>query len=121
MTQLTALQELAEKVETGAPLLVGGSVAAMGAFWRHSTVNHIAPAYNGSLDAAKALHEAVVPDWQMSVDQMKDGWDVDLQVPGSDPYLSVSNVADKAACRKDLARAWLLAIIRAKIAELEGQ
>ena len=64
-------------------------------------------AYNGSLDAAKALHEAVLPEW----DHGHDG--------------SIAWVKQKDKCtsyRHDAqngftARAWLIAIIKALIAE----
>ena len=71
-------------------------------------------AYNGSLDAARALHEAVLPGWDWSVGKsstyvVKEGF-------GSfgfgeflfDEQLSMSP-----------ARAWLIAILKALIAECD--
>ena len=67
-------------------------------------------AYNGSLDAAKALHEAVLPGrfWYrqgfvMYVTDDCTGW-------GSKPHFSSRNDTNPA-------RAWLIAIIKALIAE----
>jgi len=67
-------------------------------------------AYNGSLDAAKALHEAVLSGWDWSVDNL-----------GRSP--TCASVYDGAktisAFNTDPARAWLLAIIRA-LAHVHG-
>ena len=118
MTQLTALKELAEKVEAGtAPDYsmfrrgvrdwdgVGGGVNRDHA-WR---------AYTGSLDAAKALHEAVLPGWGATVClwPMDNEWQVAVH---SEDLQSGHEEADET----NPARAWLLAIIRAKISELES-
>ena len=92
MTQLTALKELAEKVEADnwrweVRLAAALPVEAYDAF-------------HGSLDAAKALHEAVLPDTTYVI---------------CPDYVYVGG----KQCKGDPARAWLLAIIRAKISELE--
>jgi hypothetical protein len=60
--------------------------------------------YNGSLDAAKALHEAVLPEWLAVIDTdgavevSRGGWPAD------------ATVTDNPA------RAWLIAILKALIA-----
>ena len=66
-------------------------------------------AYNGSLDAAKALHDAVLPGWRWTI------W----KIGGIAVWNSYSEtyVAD---CDDNPARAWLLAIVRALIAK-EGK
>jgi hypothetical protein len=65
----------------------------------------ITRAYNGSLNAAKALHEAVLPGWLAVIDTdgavevSRGGWPADATVTD------------------DPARAWLIAILKALIAE----
>jgi hypothetical protein len=100
---VTALQELLAKVEAGDCFLLtqchkteqlGGGKAYL-----------CRDAYNGSLDAAKALHEAVIDDYnfRMGVD-----W-AEVWLPfGS--KLHKFNVANT-----NPARAWLIAIIKALI------
>jgi hypothetical protein len=74
-----------------------------------SLVYQAGDAYNGSLDAAKALHEAVLPGW---------GW----QIWGGS-YATLSYDFDGAEIDVDNshednpARAWLLAILEALIAQ----
>lgn len=61
-------------------------------------------AYNGSLDAAKALHEAVLPEWRARVDVGRRfrTW-----------LISPNNVKIDVYSSHSPARAWLLAILRA--------
>ena len=63
-----------------------------------------ATAYHGSLDAAKALHEAVLPGWDWSVDNL-----------GRSPTCAAVYDGSKtiSAFNPNPARAWLMAIIRA--------
>jgi hypothetical protein len=88
-------------------------------FWRHCEVAIIDDAralwidawnaYNGSLDAAHALHKAVLPGW---------GWSV--QDCGS-PWALVVRIDTAHDERGDTpARAWLLAILSALIAQEEA-
>ena len=63
----------------------------------------------GSLDAAKALHEAVLPGW---------GWQVQAMNTVLEPYVCVAIDNTTFEVRNsDPARAWLIAIIRALITE----
>ena len=62
-------------------------------------------AFNGSLDAAKALHDAVLPGWGWAATQ------VGANVEGPAEFYS-----DDATTP---ARAWLICIIRALIAQAE--
>ena len=76
---------------------------------------HSRHAYNGSLDAAKALHEAVLPGWDWSVGKsstyvVKDGF-------GS---FGFGELFDEPLSM-DPARAWLIAIIKALIAEEDNE
>lgn len=65
-------------------------------------------AYNGSLDAAKALHEAVLPDWTWNV------WQSGAHVR-PDPARIDGTPTDNAVP----ARAWLCAILKALISQEE--
>lgn len=59
-------------------------------------------AYNGSLDAAKRLHDALLPGWWAMLRH------------STRPCVTVGYVdAVQEALDEDLARAWLLAILRA--------
>ena len=70
---------------------------------------NIAGAYNGSLDAAKALHEAVLPEWYPGMSQ---------NIYFADWYAWVqTKTAHRDARNLDPARAWLLAILEALIAQ----
>lgn len=69
-------------------------------------------AYNGSLDAAKALHEAVLPGWDIQIVTYEDD---NFEASVSKP-LEVKTYDGVSPC---MARAWLLAIIRA-LAQVQG-
>lgn len=74
----------------------------------------IVDAYNGSLDAAKRLHDALLgPDWSVSIALGAAFWDVDIT---HYPYRDEDRRPDwnvTAGPEQDPARAWLLAILRA--------
>ena len=68
-------------------------------------------AYNGSLDAAKALHEAVLPDFGAQVDLSGAAW-VYTPTRNAPPTNEVRVfIEDKPA------RVWLIAILKALIAK----
>ena len=71
-------------------------------------------AFTGSLDAAKALHEALLPGWfpGMSKNIHHGHWYAWVQDKAT---------AHFSAVEPDPARAWLLAIIRALIAQEGGE
>ena len=98
MTQLTALKELAEKVEAGT---LDGKTP-------HCDMDglNLVLAYSGSLDAAHSLHKAVVPEWEWT--RYYDG-EFGLQ----------KGITFVTAVSTTPGRAWLLAILKAKITELE--
>ena len=109
MTQLAALNEMAEKVEAGEKPPTSGFVdEPMGPnTWGHSVV-----AFHGSLDAAMALHESVLPGWTWHLSMIGANVCFDPVIGGGhEIYTDNDNPA----------RAWLLAIICAKIAELESE
>lgn len=97
-----ALTRLADAVETGT-----ATDADFDATWPRAMngEHHYAKtAFHGSLDAAKALHEAVLPGWDWSVDNI-----------GRSQFCAYVYDGSKSigAFKPDPARAWLLAIIRA--------
>jgi hypothetical protein len=66
-------------------------------------------AYSGSLDAAKRLHDALLPGWVITIERVNSGrWMATLRL---EPRVGTVRANDD-----DGARAWLLAILRA----LEG-
>jgi hypothetical protein len=117
MDQLQALKELAEKVEAGGKL--PDAYTARDAIGGDDELTNVAAdAYNGSLYAAKALHKAVLPGW---------GWQHGSLIvtgrPNAFLYRPAPDDADWIvhwATADTPARAWLLAILRAKINELEN-
>ncbi len=69
-------------------------------------------AYNGSLDAAKALHEAGLPEWTRFADATAPEMGITITLLDT----SVNEVVADLPCE---ARAWLLAILRALVEQLE--
>ena len=107
MTRLEALTELRDKVAAGENLFGADCMIAPLMNWPAYTEHSIWKASHGSLDAAKALHEAVLPDAPAQLTDMR-------PYRGSGGWLvSINWNKDKhQAGDADLARAWLLAIIR---------
>lgn len=102
-----ALIELKAKVEAGEPCRTWGATLTdfAGAKW-----NEVYLAFNGSLDAAKALHEAVLPEWGWLINGFR-SW-VTVWAEGD----RTSDANFNATCINNPARAWLLAILSALIA-----
>lgn len=120
-----ALTDLLEKVEAGKGLV---SDVVFDAFSKDGgsvdiSSLQVLPAYNGSLDAAKALHEAVLPGWtvrlcaftphgksapHVHVFRMRQAHD-DPSMGGNSAGYSGDNPA----------RAWLIAVLKALIAKEE--
>ena len=122
MTRKEALAELIEKVEAGGKYETAGhTIMCQRAFPKPDDFDGSREAYsksaaqqailawkNGSLDAAKALHEAVLPGWPYTIENVTGqnyrAWtnkSRNLRTPG---------FSDRGPCP---ARAWLLAILRA--------
>lgn len=103
--KLEALQELLAAIKAGYPSPFE-SVKRIDQFTQ-TVINEVQLAYNGSLDAAKALHDAVSDDYLFLVGV---NW-VEVWLPfGGDIH--------KYHARNDIpARAWLMAILSALIAE----
>jgi len=72
----------------------------------------VLPAYNGSLDAAKALHDAVLPGWHINV-----AWDFVHVFPQGNDGNDNAHTGDNDIT----ARAWLLAILAGLIAQEAAQ
>lgn len=113
MTELETMERLEDSFENNTPYSTSDLMTVF------SGKAYLAnPAMNGSLDAAKALHEAVLEDrWSRSVDATfpADGISVELnRVPWCDTHTFVD--ADMLI----ESRAWLLAIIRALISEAKS-
>ena len=94
---MSDLQRLIAAVESGT-LAKPGIEHCLSAM-PQKTWQTIKDAYNGSLDAAKALHEALLPGWQYHL---------------SEGVASVEGTAWQLYAQSTTtARAWLLAILRA--------
>ena len=67
-------------------------------------------AFEGSLDAAKALHDAVLPGWDLQICTYEDDlFEVSVSLPFCvKTYDGLSEI---------IARAWLIALLRALIAQ----
>ena len=112
MTRLDALRALLTQVEAGTAL----NDAPDGSdYWWNvwprgvdgAKAAHAVNAFSGSLDAAKALHEAVASEWDWEVDSAGSAILFNRKT-----HRMIRGFADK-----DPARAHVIAIIRALIAE----
>ena len=113
---MTALKDLLAKVEAGWPPDIDTPyMTPFHAVWPDWRAQQAWMANQGSLDAAKALHEAVLPGWAPSIGQNVHHcyWFAHL--------LRAENgsiVGDyEGSAIDNPARAWLIAIIRALIAQ----
>lgn len=103
---MTDLDRLIEAVEAGA--LPGDATGAdyglPPALTGSPTMMTIYAAFSGSLDAALALHDALLPGWDWGV------WNGEAMVSSAD-------AEDHFGEASNPARAWLLCILRAKAAQ----
>lgn len=111
MKQLEALKKLEAKISGGEPFAPVDDAAAA-AFPPESgggpcTFHLVSRSHAGSLDAAKALHEAVLPGWEWTF-----YYDGECCVQDARAF----SYAYEKAESDNPARAWLIAIIRALIA-----
>jgi hypothetical protein len=112
MTRIEALRDLLTKVEAGKMGDYAHEFLPCVRAWRSpleyfEITNHVHRAYHGSLDAAKALHEAVLPDWTYLVGMTTAA----LSPPKGDRVLGLCASDDNSA------RAWLIAVLKALIAK----
>ena len=115
MTRKEALAELIAKVEAGEWDAAGWGVALSFDDCRRIEAKR---AFQGSLDAAKALHEAVLPGWivhDFSQNSRSMGWSIVL-ASKSGAYATSHQGGNVGFCDNP-ARAWLLAILRAQHAQ----
>lgn len=106
MTRLEALEFLAAAISNGDWGVEASKAARISSPDMNDTMWD---AYCGSLDAAKALHDAVLPDWR---------WEVGTNNLHMGPIGSVWNGRRTfTACASAPARALLIAILKALIAE----
>lgn len=99
---MSAITRLADKVEAGTA--TPADFVEKGLMENISAPKSAWKAYNGSLDAAMALHEVVLPGWDWSVDNI-----------GRSQFCAYVYDGRKSigAFNANPARAWLLAILRA--------
>ena len=110
MTRKEALAELIEKVEAGNA--DGRCRLTAKAFSQSVPHSFVWAAMDGSLDAAKALHEAVLPGWPYTIENVT-GQNYRAWTHKSRNLLR-PGFSDRGPCP---ARAWLLAILRALYAQ----
>ena len=109
-----AFTRLADAVEAGNRHGLNRTMAEIGQpsdAWPWDWMSRMDAAFNGSLDAAKALHEAVLTGWIAKPQIGGAGagvtvWHCTIEDWDSGQEISADNMPDPA-------RAWLLAIIRA--------
>ena len=119
MTRADALAELIAKADAGDENRFAHSFLDEVRAWRSpleyfEVCNQVHAAYHGSLDAAKALHEAVLPGWEVEI-STRDEIDCAVLDP-ADPE-GLTWFVGKSL--ESIARAWLLAVLRA-LAQQEG-
>ena len=120
MTRRDALTELRDKVRVG-EFLTGPYSPSQKAFGQSNT-RRAHSAYHGSLDAAKALHDAVLPGW--TVNSLHQNRKPDNGMPANGTWSCLLFRYDPAIAHVETkantpARAWLLAIIEALISEAD--
>ncbi len=115
-TRKEALIELRDKVRAGDAAEVAGCLGGMvvkDTSWDFAS--QVISAHRGSLDAAKALHEAVLPGWSPSIGQNvhHKHW-LATVMRAENGTIVEDETAGNSVCP---ARAWLLAILEALIAK----
>ena len=80
----------------------------------HFKATYASAAYSKSIDAAKALHEAVLPEWLWFLGNLHDIENGFVAIVTDGPYPDADGSRAYSICP---ARAWLLAILEALIAQ----
>ena len=107
MTRLDALKALRDAVRGGADIYtLANYTLAKRVFPPDQAYVDALRAFEGSLDAAKALHEAVLPGW---------GWDVSNVGACEVICYRTDTKVEAVSFIDNPARAWLLAILEALI------
>jgi hypothetical protein len=113
-TRKDALTALRDKVRTGTAIEADFAEA-----WPNATQSEHSNAwlaYIGSIDAAKQLHDAVLPGWTRDVDATAPECGIDVTLWRPIPCGQYSQFRATKDCE---ARAWLLAILSALIAQAQ--
>lgn len=107
--KINALDRLIEAVEAG---LISKGVTGLKAFEQFSRdafglyqSNAAWRAYGGSLDAALALHEALLPNRYWKLEEWDGAWTAEI------PFSAL--IKHEATDEHSAARAWLLAVLKA--------
>lgn len=112
---MTALQDLLAKVEAGWPPDIDTPyMTPFHAAWPDWRAQQAWLANQGSLDAAKALHDAVLPDRSCGI-TFGGEYGATITFPPTWDRMSISE------SNLIPARAWLIAVLRALIAQEEGR
>lgn len=101
MTDKTALRQLIEAVEAGTATILQFLTWRPGLAGTRKESQTMVRAYGGSLDAAKALHEALLPGWDYIVSRANGGLTTHVQLEQEITFNDCP------------ARAWLIAILKA--------
>lgn len=114
MTKLEALTDLLEAcgADTSRANIEGASFSVWPEADDHFKAVHASGAYVGSLDAAKALHEAVLPGWWYNLAPNYVHVFPAHENGDQDAFTGLSGIP---------ARAWLIAIIKELIAQEDNQ
>ena len=112
MTELDKLDNLIDVVEAGEDYVERHIQRAFGGYRSSANSAYINRAYHGSLDAALALHEALLPGWR---------WQHGFAVGGHGshaatvwlPHMEDAQWKVHFAVGETPARAWLLAVLKA--------
>jgi len=116
MSRKQALQKLLQCVELGDLTRVSGDDVYNG-FASHRQAFFVGT-FNGSLDTAKALHEAVLPGWIANITQLHNRqWIAQVVTPQGEEWPKWTSFPSWDCADTNPARAWLTAIIKALIAE----
>jgi len=105
-TDTTALRALIEAVEAGE----SGMGAHAAVFGTGGSAMDAVDAFDGSLDAAKALHDAMLPEWGYMITSKRSAC-----VSAPDDLHEVGVKGQLGVVEGNPARAWLLAILKAKL------
>jgi hypothetical protein len=114
MTRLEALIALREVVEAGRDDLdvLGATTQSEIMFGHSGNYVYVIDAYRGSIDAARKLHQAVLPGWE---------WEIASSDAAAVFKGDVLRGPAELAAATCPARAWLLAILSALIAQEQSQ
>lgn len=104
---MTNLDKLIEAIEAGRDF--GSLLDNMPREWWP----HIVGAYKGSLDAAKALHDALLPGWDIQISIYEDD-SFEASVARPLEYNTFDGISHL------MSRAWLIAILKVYRAQVQG-